>query len=814
MGMAASQARLLTLTARLADNELRSQTINNAKMRLAAESSQVSNEYVNALNSAQYVFNNTDMNGMSQQTALNFNALSSYSPYNTQYGLVNSSGLLLVSEKDADNFKAAGGDLNKFLEKYGLKWDTTYFDNEGNGDSNSKFLATNLGNVYAGNGYERLFTTTTPDGTTKMTNEELKDLYEKYQRNSLSLESANYSKLSTEFYNQYQKLYKEGAKEWAATMFGDNVNDFVNKFVTEYNIHDLNQLKTLLIGSTTTTDNTNNTNYTYTYANQENSTTTTTCTTECQLNTNNTDVKKLGAGTYLTGEGKSAIGQIVRSFTAFNFGKNSEEYKEYAAWCDVLANISSGIKKENNDYYFCGDNFKLKLTVDPDNVDNVFEVNTEDSNEYLTLKKDALASTNKNIMVDEFEFTGNTDSIEYKIIGNDGVAHDMSDYGKGKTIDRRCLNYFLSNLVRINKDTVATTTTTTTTTETGTSTETTTTTQTTTTYTGYEVYGNNVSTKDYIEIDYGNNSNDAVKEACRTFLYSYCNMLTSPLSYSNATGENGEDIGKDCINTFDVDKYGSQDTEYIIARNKFFNFIFDERLDESGNTKGPLTVLNNNKNKKITNLSLSGGEILNLQNFLFANYNNELDDTTQNHFYEFIRDGQTFSNKFNNLLDAKAVELMIEEFGEPRYTWIDSTDPSGVGNAEVKAQWYTNLFNRMSKGYKTLEDGLASSREWIQYAFESGLVTMEQVDSTNYWTPIDYKSCASITEATDVSDKIAKAEAKYKRAMNDIKAKDQIFDMQLKNIDTEHQALQTEYDVVKKVMDKNIDRTFKFNQNG
>ena len=50
MGMAASQARLLTITARLADNELRSQTINNAKMRLAAQSSQVSENYINALN--------------------------------------------------------------------------------------------------------------------------------------------------------------------------------------------------------------------------------------------------------------------------------------------------------------------------------------------------------------------------------------------------------------------------------------------------------------------------------------------------------------------------------------------------------------------------------------------------------------------------------------------------------------------------------------------------------------------------------------------------------------------------------------------
>ena len=35
MGMSASQARLLTITGKLTDNELRSQTITNSKLRLA-----------------------------------------------------------------------------------------------------------------------------------------------------------------------------------------------------------------------------------------------------------------------------------------------------------------------------------------------------------------------------------------------------------------------------------------------------------------------------------------------------------------------------------------------------------------------------------------------------------------------------------------------------------------------------------------------------------------------------------------------------------------------------------------------------------
>ena len=53
MGLAASQARLLSITSRMADNELRSQIINNAKMRLTSESSQASEEYVDALNKTQ-----------------------------------------------------------------------------------------------------------------------------------------------------------------------------------------------------------------------------------------------------------------------------------------------------------------------------------------------------------------------------------------------------------------------------------------------------------------------------------------------------------------------------------------------------------------------------------------------------------------------------------------------------------------------------------------------------------------------------------------------------------------------------------------
>lgn len=128
MGMAASQARLLSITSRMSDNELRAQLINNAKMRLTTDSSRVSDEYIAALNETRMMFSNFDVNGNEQSQGLTFNSLTAYSAYNSQYGIVNNAGQLMVSKTDAANFEKASS-LTDFLSSYGLEQSqTTYFD--------------------------------------------------------------------------------------------------------------------------------------------------------------------------------------------------------------------------------------------------------------------------------------------------------------------------------------------------------------------------------------------------------------------------------------------------------------------------------------------------------------------------------------------------------------------------------------------------------------------------------------------------------------------------------------------------------------
>ena len=119
MGLSASQARLLSITSRLSDNELRSQSITNAKSALSTKTSQASQEYLNSLNETKMTFSTYDANGNKTKTKLTGACLSQYAPLKNQYTLVNSDGQALVSELDATNYKDSAN-ISEFLEKYGF----------------------------------------------------------------------------------------------------------------------------------------------------------------------------------------------------------------------------------------------------------------------------------------------------------------------------------------------------------------------------------------------------------------------------------------------------------------------------------------------------------------------------------------------------------------------------------------------------------------------------------------------------------------------------------------------------------------------
>lgn len=120
MGLAASQGRLLTITARLTSNEYESQQISNAKMRLSIQTQEASQDYISALNAQQFNLISFDNNGNSIQTLLTPAVLYEYNDTKNQYVLTNTAGKALISAEDAKHYEESP-DLATFLASYGLK---------------------------------------------------------------------------------------------------------------------------------------------------------------------------------------------------------------------------------------------------------------------------------------------------------------------------------------------------------------------------------------------------------------------------------------------------------------------------------------------------------------------------------------------------------------------------------------------------------------------------------------------------------------------------------------------------------------------
>ena len=105
MGLSSSQGRLLTITARLTSNEYESQQISNAKMRLATQTQEASQEYIAALNKQDLSMVSYDNSGNKVTTPLTIASLYEYNDTKNQYLLTNSTGKAIISHKDAKNYK-------------------------------------------------------------------------------------------------------------------------------------------------------------------------------------------------------------------------------------------------------------------------------------------------------------------------------------------------------------------------------------------------------------------------------------------------------------------------------------------------------------------------------------------------------------------------------------------------------------------------------------------------------------------------------------------------------------------------------------
>lgn len=138
--------------------------------------------------------------------------------------------------------------------------------------------------------------------------------------------------------------------------------------------------------------------------------------------------------------------------------------------------------------------------------------------------------------------------------------------------------------------------------------------------------------------------------------------------------------------------------------------------------------------------------------------------------------------------------------------------------------YYVNIYNaiQLSGGeYISIEefDGMnidaANNGDWLKAMIECGMLSisiLEKDKEGNYFldtTSISTEGSLCYTTTTTIDKTaLAKAETKYEQDLKQIDRKDEKFDLELSKIETEKKALDTQYDSVKELINKNIEKTF------
>lgn len=188
MGLAASQARLLSLTARQHTVEGRAQYLQAQKLRLANESDRVYENYVNALDATSIQTKSYDSNGKVHWLEGSLNNLMRYDADDKSLGNIYyvqdiNSGKLYMPTNLVNAYNSSNNDVFQFLNNIGIKYEKDVYNDE-------YVDALRTVNAYKNEGYD-----TFPYSQAQV---------ETYK--SLRSETLNPTKSST--YNNADELYK------------------------------------------------------------------------------------------------------------------------------------------------------------------------------------------------------------------------------------------------------------------------------------------------------------------------------------------------------------------------------------------------------------------------------------------------------------------------------------------------------------------------------------------------------------------------------------------------------------------------------
>ena len=130
------------------------------------------------------------------------------------------------------------------------------------------------------------------------------------------------------------------------------------------------------------------------------------------------------------------------------------------------------------------------------------------------------------------------------------------------------------------------------------------------------------------------------------------------------------------------------------------------------------------------------------------------------------------------------------------------------GKAQIVSKAFFDYM--VNHGGYSYEAGLSESNRTYQSLLDEWESNDSKYNNDNLPSVIDWRSDETSTFAQKTyTEDDADVLAAYEAATAEVQAQDKMLEMEEKNIETQHKAIETELENIKKVVQKNIEETFK-----
>lgn len=161
----------------------------------------------------------------------------------------------------------------------------------------------------------------------------------------------------------------------------------------------------------------------------------------------------------------------------------------------------------------------------------------------------------------------------------------------------------------------------------------------------------------------------------------------------------------------------------------------------------------------------------------------------------------------SNYVVGESTDTSIYVTEDRGYKYIIQDDESAVTKVTDKsADFFDELYNNLLEhGWR--EDAAIDDSEYLEAALKDGRYSMSSLNKDGYYYQTRYNETGYMVEVSD-TDAIARAEAEFTSKKAELTYKEDSIDMKSKKLDLEISTLSTEYETVKGLISKSIEKTF------